>query len=561
MRREIEEFDNNDDDAEEIIDDLIVQLKTVDLTYRQAYKDFWWRATPLIISQASMGFASFWGMKLIASLHSDYSAAETPVNALRVLALTMATIPFVATNISASKKIDNEKEQGNIINTIVASHVYAAVVSTSCMLALTGAKGALHTFKQPDEILDFAKEFFDSYKNTVIPSVFLSVYYQTLCAMKNTWPVGGAYFLGSSINVILEHGFIKGDLGMKADGVSGYGKAVTIGNSVAVGLLAIYLAQKLVRNRNYLTNFSCKEIAKEIGIHTGFGVALNFIVGIELAALFGGSMLIGANLDKSQRSQYNILSQYAFFSFVVQTTFRTVVTSMVGHTRGQRDNDLNIILSSDADELRELSKQVRSNLNKVMFTAISSSLAVSLLQLITFIAAAAPIANSFQADSDEDFVNSLRSALTIFCVGQVFDHIRNVYGSALFGNENLFIPTLVSLVFVLGVSFGGTALALNFGADLHTVLGINVASLVLGTSSMAAMWHKREVDKMCNVHQIQADLHEKKPLTSDKKDSTQAKATLLGGLGIYKTSSRTTSPIDKPNVGLEDVSDRPAYEF
>jgi hypothetical protein len=523
----------------EELDDTLLVPDEYHVILKQAYKDFWKRTGNLIAAKTAAGFASFLGMKFIAYLGENYGAAETPINSLRIIVITAASIPFAASNISISDKVDDKTKQGNIINVVVASYGYALIIGGSTALALNGAKSILQSFNQPEVFVNIADDFYDTFKYSMIPAVYMASHYQILTAIRKTLPINFAFIAGSATAILFEFGYIKGELNITSQGEKGFGISMTIGNSVAAGLLMLYLTYEMIKHRNYRTQFSLKESLKELAQHFGLGIFLNIIAGIELGALFGAAMLIGKTLDARQTSLYNIITQYAFFSFIAQDCFRTVITSMVGNIIGQRNGILTSHQYLDEHQLARIATEVRHNLNKTILADISSTFILTIPQLVLSIAAAEPIARSFEANCDDEYIELLRTLFALFAAGQIFDHVRSAYGAALYADRKFHIPAAISIIFVLGGGFGGAALALQNGATIHTVIAINAISVALATLTMAGLWHFRQVNQMCDVPKIHKELHEKKALLNKSEQHSPAKT--IGRIGLLSSKSNSTS--------------------
>ena len=144
-------------------------------------------------------------------------------------------------------------------------------------------------------------------------------------------------------------------------------------------------------------------------------------------------------------------------------------------------------------------ERIESKANKIVAAGSLCSLGISIPQLIIYLSITGILANAFlSTPADDSFISDLRIFFALTCIGQIYEGLRNVYSSAIYGDQNAWLPLLCAIVFVLAGGVGLSAASLEIGWKLYGVAGSGAGMLIFCFTALCLWWHGKQINHLAH---------------------------------------------------------------
>jgi MATE family multidrug resistance protein len=459
---------NNDSGA-------VVENKTENTSYKNAFKESLSRAAPYCGSQAVVIFADTLFVVMLAKVSDDALAASNMISAIMDWFLGTAGGAFNATSILVSKKIgEGDSEELHHVGIILRQSWSLALLLSLPNIAFSlSSKPILAAFDQPDEVTQLVSDYLTIIVISLPVRTMLSTNRRFTLATGH--PLAGFIIdlVGRAFNIGLAYTLIFGELGLEAQGIKGLAIANTISIYLTFIASTLYLCYSpkfkdfkikpfhLIEEANYY-----KDLWK-----LGWPIALR--ISMELGVTLATSFIIGS-LGKDQLAADEAAFQYVYVVSAPMYSLVDTTSALVSKALGE-------------NKLAYTQKLVNANL--------VIGITISLMALTLFLTIPNILLGIFVDDDNQEndkIISIAKTLLFINGITQIFDSIRNIYSGSLNGYKDSLTPTLVSMFTTLVINLP-LAFSLTYKADLEAKGTIIARSAGIGVGSvlMAGLWYKR----------------------------------------------------------------------
>jgi len=429
-------------------------------------------AFPVILGMLGHTFVAFADNVMVGQLGAAELAAVSLGNSFVFIGMSLgigfsvAITPLVAEadGEGASSKAKNAFKHGLILCTTLGILLF---------MMIWLSKPLLYHMDQPEEVVELAKPYLDLVAFSLIPLVIFQAFKQFSEGMSQTKYPMYATLLANVVNIVLNYMLIFGKWGAPQLGVVG----AAIGTLVSRVLMLLFLWGVLwlqPRLKPFVSGFQFsrtrKVYFKKI-LSLGFPTAMQMFFEV---AIFTAAIWMSGVLGKNAQAANQIALNLSSMTFMVGMGLSAAAMIRVGNQKGLQN----------WSELKRLAHSLflLTFLIEIVF-ALSFWLGADVLPTI-YLDENNP---ALQADNQEVILRASR-LLVLAAIFQISDGLQVVVLGALRGLQDVWIPTLITLIAYWVIGFP-ISYYLGIFTDLE---GIGIwTGLLAGLTASALMLYLR----------------------------------------------------------------------
>ncbi|MBC3542359.1 MATE family efflux transporter [Rufibacter sp. H-1] len=428
--------------------------------YREHYKNTFWLAYPVVLSQLGHILVSVADSVMAGRIGTAQLAAASLGNSIFTITLVFGLgISFSITPLVA--RADGRKNHTRIALVLLNGLFLNTIVGVLLFLAFWGLSPLIAYLNQPEEVVQLAIPYVNILFLSMVPLMVFQAFKQFAEGLSLTKQSMFISIFANVANVGLNYVMIYGKLGFPALGLNGAAWATLISRVLMALMMTAFIlrARRFERYRHYLrwANLSWTHMVRMFKI--GLPISLQMI--FEMGAFSFSAVMIGW-VGARDLAAHQIALNVASVTYMMASGISAAATIRVGKLRGSGDL---------------YGAHVAGNSSLVLGALFMASSATLIILCKDFI----PL---FYVNDVS--VHALASKLLIIAaIFQLSDGVQVVGLGALRGLEDVKVPSMISLFsyWLIALPLG---FALGFWLELGAVgiwlglfTGLTIAALLL----------------------------------------------------------------------------------
>ncbi|CAM1340714.1 MATE family efflux transporter [Tenacibaculum amylolyticum] len=292
-------------------------------------------AYPVMLGQLGHVLVGLADNLMVGKLGAAPLASVSLANGLVFVFLSLGIgFSFAITPLIAEADGEQDKKKGK---TIFEHGIFITIILgfIICFMLLA-SQPAMHYMKQPNEVVELAKPYYQIIAFSMIPLMVFQGFKQFADGLSLTKYAMQATILANVINVFFNYVLIYGKFGFPAMGVAGSAVGTLISRFIMVGFM-IYIIRTRKEFTDFVTRFSFNNIKKSILkkiYKLGYPTALQMWFEVTL---FASGIFIAGILGTNSQAANQIALNLASMTFMIAVGLGVTATVRVGNQKGLKN--------------------------------------------------------------------------------------------------------------------------------------------------------------------------------------------------------------------------------